>query len=226
MNHFELTEHYGIPWLDPTKQATEIPLPSIRWGRYPHRKVFSKGSIHFYTDDWRFNKLAPKVNHGCPDCRLMGRYYAVYRSEVKVIIEPNFSVYNELPRAEAVWNTYRKRWLASTWQRERNIQIIVDINVGSDYADLNLLGVPPGWRAYATRKHAGVSWDELRREFDRAQEHAGPETILFALYGGGRSAWQFCQDQGWIWIPEECQLHDRRKTWIREAAPQAFEEVV
>lgn len=180
---------WGIPLLDATLCATAIVAPVIPWGAgAAARKRHNPGTWHFYTDDYRFDALwtdpSPVVNTGC-----------------MAVVEPNFSVYTDMPPAVALWHIYRKRWLARWWQ-SFGIRIFVDLNVAERHADLNLLGVPRGWKAYATRGYT----DRLHatiREWERAVAHADTDNILFMVYGGGKAIKQLCQQRGWLWIMEQ-----------------------
>lgn len=175
-----------IPMLDVNMQAKAVDLPFVGWGSIS-RKRRIRGTWHFYTDDYRFEGLWKKpaeiVNTYCVNC-----------------VEPNFSVYNQMPFAVAVWGTYRKRWIARWWQ-SRGIKIFVDLNVAEKFAKLNLIGVPKGWNAYATRGYS-ARLDATEREYALACEHAGKENILFVVYGGGKAVQEYCRQRGWLWFDE------------------------
>ena len=67
--------------------------------------------------------------------------------------------------------------------------------------DLNLLGVPRGWKAYANRAHNGG--DGLEEECELAREHAGTAEILYLVYGGGKAVQELAGARGWNWCPEQ-----------------------
>lgn len=183
---------WGVPLLDTHWQANALDLPVAGWGSIA-RKTRLKGTWHFYTDDNRFEPLwadpSPIVNTACVN-----------------VIEPNFSVYDQMPRAVALWGTYRKRWLARWWQ-SFGIRVFVDLNVSEEHADLNWLGVPDGWRAYATRGYSS-RLDATEREYAAACEHAGTDDVLFVVVGGGKAVKARCQERGWTWVIETM---DKRK---------------
>jgi hypothetical protein len=123
-----------------------------------------------------------------------------------VAVEPNFSVCDETPAAEALWWAYNKRRIAYRWQ-ELGVRVICDLNVGPRHREINLLGVPKGWTAYATRAHRGAPFEAIHDEFLLACEHAGTEEILFVVFGGGRKRiGQYCRHNGWPWVPEHRQV--------------------
>lgn len=177
---------WGIPTLDLHWQADAVDLPVVTWGSMA-RTSKMRGTWLFYTEDERFEALwhdpSGVVNSGCVNA-----------------VEPNFSVYDQMPRAIALYNTYRKRWMARYWQ-SKGVRVFVDLNVAEHGADINLMGVPQGWRAYATRGYAD-RMDATEREFERACERAGSDDVLFLVYGGGKAVMELCQRRAWVHIDE------------------------
>jgi hypothetical protein len=188
------SNEYGVPDLLLEYQATSIPLPFVRWGRET-RKSRMRGTWHFYTADERFESLRKRPQH------LTG-------SACLSAVEPNFSVLPHTPRAVALMQTFRKRWLARTWQ-SYGVRVLVDLNVAEEHAADNLLGVPCGWTAYATRGSA-LRLEELERDYNRAHVHARLAPLLFVVYGGGHAVRDLCTARGWTWIPEEADMVRRR----------------
>lgn len=181
---------YGIPLLRLDMQAQGLVPPFARWGR-ERRKSRMRGTWHFYTDDSRFS-------------RLWSRPQDVLTSSCAALVEPNWSVSEDTPRAVALWATYRKRWLARTWQ-EHGVRILVDLYVAPRHAGVNLLGVPRGWRSFATRGSSRTV-EDLLGEVDLAEWHAGGP-ISLVVYGGARPVRDLCEARGWLWI---C---PRKPTW-------------
>ncbi len=183
---FPTDNDWGVPLLDAKLQATGLVAPFVRWGTGSRRTRHS-GTNHFYTDDYRFSALwddpAPVVNSGC-----------------SAVVEPNFSIYIDMPAAVALWAVYRKRWLARFWQMY-GIRVFADLNVAENHADLNLLGIPKGWRSWATRGYT-ERMDSTIREYERAVVHAGTDDILFLVYGGGKQVEALCRKRGWLWQME------------------------
>lgn len=177
---------WGIPLLDITRQADAFDVPIETWGA--KRRNLKVGTYHFYTEDARFNTVWQKpdmvVSAGCVNA-----------------VEPNFSVYDQVPRAVALWATFRKRWLARYWQ-SRGIRIFVDLNVARPYDDLNLLGVPRGWRSYATRGYES-RLDMTAEELAIARAHAGTDSVLFMVYGGSAKVRDWCNANGAVWVAED-----------------------
>lgn len=178
----------GVPLLDLRLQADAVDIPVQVWGEIKRGTLCKKGgTVCFYTEDYRFEKLwkdpSPLVN-----------------SKVVNIVEPNFSVYQQVPPAVALYNTYRKRWLARYWQ-SKGLRVFVDLNVAPYFYEVNLLGVPDGWRAYATRGYS-ERLDHLMLEHALACKKAGHDDLLFLVYGGGLAVKKACQSHGWIWCPE------------------------
>lgn len=196
---------YDIPLLRPDLQGNALDLPVVAWGsvRRSHRML---GSWHFYVDDYRFSRLwtdpSPILNSGCA-----------------TIIEPNFSITDQTPTALALYRLYQKRWLARTWQELGRIRVFVDLNIGARHQELALLGVPDGWRAYATRGYTD-KLDLTDAEYAAACRHRGSEDVLFVVVGGGHAVEQHARSRGWMWIPEQRTLARERHTVAREHAKE------
>lgn len=199
----------GIPTLDLSRQATAIPSPVIQWGsRRGGRKnnIVGAGTLHFYTDDYRFERLWRDPS-------------PVTNSHLGAVVEPNFSVYVDMPPALALYQIWRKRYLARLWQHA-GLSVLVDLNVAATYTALNLMGIPKGWRAFATRGYQ--DWlDDLENQYDIAKTLAKPETPLMFVYGGGEAVAEFCQ-QHLLWhIPDERTAirHMKKCLADKESAP-------
>jgi len=186
---------FEIPCLDEGMQAKAVDLPFVGWGSVKRKKRMM-GTWHFYVDDYRFTGV----------WRNPGDVVNTYAVNA---VEPNFSVYNQMPMPVALWAIYRKRWVGRWWQ-SRGMHILVDLNVAARYAEMNLLGVPHGWKAYATRGYSARLAD-TEREFELACQRAGTRSILFVVYGGGRAVMEHCRRRGWLHFVETM---DERKAQV------------
>lgn len=177
---------YEIPLLDENMQADAVDLPLSIWGA-GKRKARMNGTWAFYTDDYRFEALwddpSDVVNTQCVN-----------------VVEPNFTTTQQMPFPVCLYNIYRKRWLARWWQ-SMGLRVFVDLNVHPKLYETNLLGVPQGWKAYATRGYS-AQLDLLEREYELAKQHAGGGTLLFFVYGGGKTVRDYCRAHGLVWFDE------------------------
>lgn len=176
----------GIPALLLEGQGLVLDLPLARWGRQ-HRKSRMRGTWHFYTEDYRFSGL-------------WSRPTAVVDSAAVAAVEPNWSVHAQTPRAVAIWQTFRKRWLARYWQAS-GMRIWVDLYVDRRWRDENLLGVPFHWASFATRGSSRTPAD-LEEEVAHAELHTQAQATVL-VYGGSRDIVSLCQRRGWLQVPEE-----------------------
>lgn len=188
----------GIPSLKLDLQAGVVDLPFCRWGRTT-RKSRMLGCWHFMTDDYRFSAVWSRpqvvVNSGCV-----------------AAVEPNYSIHPQTPPAIAIYQIFRKRWLNRFWQ-EHGIRTFVDLFVPPAFAKANLLGVPKGWRSFATRGS-----DQLLSELAMARDHAGRQDVTFLVYGGGAAVRETCREHLLLWFPEESDVV-RDRAIQREPAP-------
>jgi len=159
---------WGIPSLRLDVQPERVVAPIVRWGSVS-RKTSHGGTWCFYVDDYRFagSNIASQVIATVP----------------AACVEPNYSVFDWTSRAEALWTVYKKRRIARELQ-EAGVPVYVDVCVPESFSDLTLLGVPKGWRSYATRAFE-VRPDDVIAEYQLAADHAGSEPLMI-VYGGGK----------------------------------------
>lgn len=166
------SNEYGIPDLLPELRLGTPPgvsAPVVVWGSTSRVSRVDGTWVH-YTDDYRFaGQMREPTKLPSTLCA--------------AAVEPNYSVVEETTRAEALWLTYCKRWLARTWQAS-GVSIWVDLCVAPCHQQVNLLGVPSGWQRFAT-----AGFDRQVRDLDLELEEAvrlsagAPFTLL--VYGGG-----------------------------------------
>lgn len=191
---------WDVPVLLANLQAGALELPVNRWGTEARSKRI-KGMLHFYTDDYRFEGVwkdpTTVVNGGC-----------------KTVVEPNFSTNDMMPKTVVLWHIYRKRWLARFWQ-SYGVRIFVDLAIAPKFRDIALLGVPKGWKSYATYTYTrDYPLDWILADHAQAVEHAGTDDILFYVYGGDQSIEKLCRDRGWLWSPAHQQAYFKSvKPW-------------
>lgn len=174
---FPGSNDWGVPALQPEPEAHQpaVDTPCVAWGSVSRSACV--GTWAYYVDDYRFEAVWRS-----PDTPL--------RSGALGIVEPNWSVFLDTPRAQALWAVYRKRWLAAYWQRT-GARVWVDLCVSHQHADLSLMGVPAGWQRYAT-----AGWDgrvaDLDIELAQARERAAGAPYTLLVYGGGAATREWC----------------------------------
>lgn len=195
---FPSSNYYGIPDIQLSPSPRGLELPVNRYGAQARKNRVDGQTLHFYTDDYRFTGLwkdpSPIINSGC-----------------RAMTEPNFSTNGEMPKAVALGYVYMKRWLAR-WAQSYGIEIWVDLAMESCHHDIALLGVPKGYKAYATYTYLrGYDLDDwLMPQYDLAVKHAGgKDGLLFWVYGGEEQVQELCQEKGWLWTPAHQQAYLR-----------------
>lgn len=185
---FYSSNDWGVPDLLPTHQAEYYTIPCVAWGTVSRKSDLDGSTILFYVDDYRFTSLWSK-----PD--------QLPRTGCYAAVEPNYTVSLESPKAWVLYSIFQRRWLARYWQ-SFGVRIYVDLNIPVEFDDLMLLGVPKGWRSYATRGYSD-RLQALDNEYELAIAHAETQDILFLVYGGGKKVKDVCCDRGWYWTPEQ-----------------------
>ena len=177
---------WGIPVLKMDNMPVHVELPINPWGvegRYKkHMTCF-----HFYVDDYRFERLFKD-----PMSLLM--------SGCKQIVEPNCSIHDNTPKPFALWQIYRKRFLARYFQ-ECRVQVFADLNVSHRFAEFNRLGIPDGYNAFFTRGVSG--WQaHLDLNLEMAQRISGCDHPNLNVYGGGKDIEDWCNHHQVTYIGE------------------------
>jgi Domain of unknown function (DUF4417) len=192
-------DDWGIPTLDLSWACTTPILGGLPgwhgWGDNTRKERALGRGVHFYKDDYKFIGLHRNpdrlVRFGCPAC-----------------VEPNYSTWPGMPRAIALADIYRKRSLAYSWG-QAGIKILADLNVHDSFADLMLLGIPPGWPGYAIRWNRDGGMGRIQARIDRARHRAGHEPTVL-VFGGGPSAKRACREAGLTWISTQRTNRDGR----------------
>lgn len=183
---FNSNNGYEIPMLLENMAAENVVTPVCQWGC--RRNLLTKaGLIHFYTDDFRFSALYKDPTK-------------VLLSSAELIVEPNLSIFDTTPIAIGLYRIFQKRWIARYWQ-ECGKKIYVDLNVSPKFYEHNLLGIPQGYNAFATRGCYNYI-DELYNELQLAQRVSQKEVPNMLVYGGGKCAMEFCAKHGLTYIDD------------------------
>lgn len=174
---------YDIPCLRLDRQAGMLKLPLSPYGL--GRKTKEASTIHFYVDDYRFENVWKN-----PAKLLAGNATA--------IVEPNFSLFDTTPLAYGLQLIYKKRWIARYLQ-ECGLSVYVDLNISGKFDEYNLMGVPAGYNAFATRGTRGFV-DRLAEELTIAQSISGEKIPNFIVYGGGKAVQEFCAKHSLVYL--------------------------
>lgn len=199
---FETDNDWEIPKLRDDMQAQVCDIPFVRYGEQARTfQMNGCGTLHFYTDDYKFGDS------------LYEHPEKILRHNPRNIVEPNYSLFNETPAAFGLREIYKKRFIARSMQ-EKGIRVFVDLNVAQKWIKLNLLGVPSGWRAYATRGYSD-RLQALELEYRIAEANAGLKgnKPLFVCYGGGQKCKAFCQEVGAVYVTPIISMKTKEKAW-------------
>ena len=181
-------DEWDVPMLNIEMQPFKVDLPWDAWNSV--KRNYQYATIHFYEWDYKFNYLFEQPEKIIP-------------KNPKAVVEPNCSTDVNTPLAYLLGMVYAKRWLARTWQ-SYGIPVWVDVNFAASQAKWQMLGVPQGWKAYATRGCPDY-FDYNQDQFEAACSRAGTKNILFVVVGGGERFRRKVEKKGWIWVPDTWQ---------------------
>lgn len=174
-----------IPVLKLEMQAKEIELPFVPYGTA--HKMRTARTLHYYTEDYRFVALWENPAKGL-------------NNSITQAVEPNISLFDTTPIARGLERIYRKRWIARWWQN-KGICIYADLNVSAKFYEYNLLGIPKGWNAFATRGYRG-GLEALKEEHGIARKISECDTPNMIVYGGGKEIAEYCRKNSLLYITD------------------------
>lgn len=89
--------------------------------------------IHFYIDDFHFDKVWNRIND----------YVPLFKKFNGVIL-PDFSVYRDMPLVMQYWNIYRSRAIG-TYLQSLGINVLVNVRYGDERTyDISTIGIEKG----------------------------------------------------------------------------------
>lgn len=194
---FPSSNDWEIPDLDDSMQAQEVAIPMCKWGEQERTlDLRGNGTIHFYTDDYKFAALYERPEK-------------LSNAHPRNIVEPNFSLFLDMAPAFGLQAIYKKRVIARMMQ-DRGIRVFVDLNVAQKFIKLNMIGVPRGWRSFATRGYSDrLGGLELEYRIAEASASFAGRKPLFVVYGGGAKCKDFCKEVGAVYITPNLDIKNR-----------------
>ena len=185
---FQTDNDLEIPTLRLDRQPSVCEIPFVCYGEQARTfKMNGHGTLHFYTDDYRYNTIYDKPS-------------LIMQHDPANIVEPNFSCFNETPIAFGLQAIYKKRWLARTMQ-EHGINVFVDMNVAAKFYKLNMIGIPVGYRSYCTRGYSDrLQYLEFEWNLARQMAAENADNMLFVIYGGGANVREFAKQHRCIYV--------------------------
>lgn len=187
-----------IPTLMMDVQPQGCEIPFVCFGEQKRTfKMNGSGTLHFYTDDYRFNSVFEHPEK-------------IMQHNPANIVEPNFSLFNETPLAFGLQAIYKKRWIGRALQ-ERGIGVFVDLNVANKWYAYNLLGVPKGYSSFCTRGYEDRI-PALEFEYMIARAVAGDNKLTFVVYGGGEIVKQWCSEHEAVYVSSIIAIKNKLKS--------------
>ena len=194
---YECDNDLEIPSLRLDMQAKRCTIPFLLFGEQKRTyQMNGTGTLHFYGDDYRFQSVYEHPEK-------------ILQHNPENIVEPNFSLFNDMAIAFGIQAVYKKRLVARQMQ-EKGIRVFVDLNVASKWYRINMVGVPRGWQAYCTRGYSD-RLQYLQFEYELAKSWADGNPITMVVYGGGQTVKKFCKEKGLIYVTPMVVVKKRAK---------------
>lgn len=192
---FPTDNDFEVPTLLLDRQALTCEVPFVCYGE--QRRAFrmeGNGTLHFYTDDSRFANLYDRPER-------------ILTYNPRNVVEPNYTLSNEMPLALGLQYIFKKRALGRQLQ-EKGIGLFVDLNVSNKFYAYNLLGVPSGWSSFCTRGYSD-RLDALEFEYKIAYRIANGNTLRFVVYSGGKNVREWCKQNGCVYVSPVVRIKDK-----------------
>lgn len=126
--NIQMVGDFDLPQLDPTDV---VPENVIAFNYALSCKEPEKYFIHFYIDDYQFERLWKRPEYYM---KILGRF--------KGIIAPDFSTYINMPKAQQIFQVYKSRLLAANFQA-KGYNVIPNISWSDeDSLKWTLEGIP------------------------------------------------------------------------------------
>jgi hypothetical protein len=191
---YDSDNEYDIPNLLMEQQPERgLLLPFAAWGA-DSRLRKDIATYCFYVEDYRFEAIwkdpTVVINSGCA-----------------AVVEPNLSLFDTTPIAFGLQQIYKKRWIARYYQ-ECGIKVYADLNVARKFQKYNMLGIPKGYNAFATRGYTDRI-EYLLEEIEVAKQISGLEKPNMIVYGGGAKIEQVAKENGLIYVEQFMQNKGR-----------------
>ena len=191
---YDSDNEFDIPNLLLDQQPERgVLLPFAAWGA-DSRLRKDIATYCFYVEDYRFEAIWKDptivINSGCA-----------------AVVEPNLSLFDTTPIAYGLQQIYKKRWIARYYQ-ECGIKVYADLNVARRFKEYNMLGIPKGYNAFATRGYSDRI-EYLLEEIEVARQISGLERLNMIVYGGGAKIEQVAKENGLVYIEQFMQNKGR-----------------
>ena len=191
---YDSDNEYDIPNLLMEQQPERgLLLPFAAWGA-DSRLRKDIATYCFYVEDYRFEAIWKDptivINSGCT-----------------AVVEPNLSLFDTTPIAFGLQQIYKKRWIARYYQ-ECGIKVYADLNVARKFQKYNMLGIPRGYNAFATRGYTDRV-EYLLEEIEVARQISGLQKPNMIVYGGGAKIEQVAKENGLIYVEQFMQNKGR-----------------
>lgn len=169
---FDGVGEYGIPQIEPVTYEK-----GCEWIGFNYAKTCKepeKKGVHFFLDDYQFNRLWTDVDR-----------YIPMLQKFRYVMSPDFSTYTDFPKAIQIYNHYRKHWVGAYLQ-EAGIQVIPTISWSTpDSFEWCFDGEPQG--GVVAVSSLGVMNSKEKKElfligYKEMVRRICPDTIIFYGY--------------------------------------------
>ena len=108
----------------PIIRRQDVDISKIQFISYADTKLNDKEnsnkSVHFFTYDWKFNKVYSDAENELPK---LSQYYC--------LLSPDFSLFTDMPLALQIESVFKNRWCGAFWQ-SKGLNVIPTVAWGNE----------------------------------------------------------------------------------------------
>ena len=170
-NLFHMNAPGGNEWGIPETEPMTENLYGIEWISFWDKSKYigdpENMGVHFFIEDFQFKSIWEK-----PDKHLD------FLRNCRAVVTPDFSVYTDMPKAQQLWNHYRRQWCAKYWQ-DNGVNIVSCVTWDLlDPQPWSLYGIPNGTQIARSWVNKNGMKQERLTEFLKIIDRLEPTKIF------------------------------------------------
>ena len=160
---------YNIPELQPVQFDGDCEFIGFNYAKTCKER--SKKGLHFFVDDYQFERLWKN-----PD------QYLPMLQQFRCVMTPDFSLYTDFPKAVQIYNHYRKHWIGAYLQ-EHGVTVIPTVGWSDESSYEWCFDGEPVGSTVAVSSVGTQRSEESQKLFARGYQEMvrrlKPETVIF-----------------------------------------------
>lgn len=155
----------------PIIRRQDVDISKIQFISYADTKLNDKEnsnkSVHFFTYDWKFNKVYSDAENELPK---LSQYYC--------LLSPDFSLFTDMPLALQIESVFKNRWCGAFWQ-SKGLNVIPTVAWGNEKSfDFCFDGIEEGSIVAVCTYYRENSEHTFMKGYNIMLEKIKPRTVI------------------------------------------------